>query len=223
MKKLIILSALFISGLQTAFCQMGALKGSGKVVNKTFDFKNFDSIQLKDLDGKIEVEAGKPFSIKIAVDDNLEALLLVNEKNNTLTIELNKNKNNRRYVENSNIKILITLPQLSKVLQTGNSNTFIKNVKNKNFVIKGRGNGNITAEGKAENIDIQRSGNGNVYAGKLITKNATVLSTGNGNVKVNVSDNFMANGSGNGDIQNIGKAKATSNSKKTGNGSIISN
>ena len=202
---------------------MGALKGSGIVVTKTFDFKNFDSIELKDLDGKIEVEAGKPFSIQIAVDDNLEPLLLVNEKNNSLTIELNKNKNNRRYVENSNIKILITLPQLSKVMQTGNTNTFIKNVENKNFVIKSRGNGNITVEGKAENIDIQRSGNGNVYAGKLIAKNATVVSTGNGNVKVNVSDIFIANGSGNGDIQNIGKAKATSNSKKTGNGSIISN
>ena len=223
MKKLIILSALFVASVQTAFCQMGALKGSGIVVTKTFAFKNFDSIELKDLDGKIEVETEKPFSIQIAVDDNLEPLLLVNEKNNTLTIELNKNKNNRRYVENSNIKILITLPQLSKVLQTGNSNTFIKNVENKNFVIKSRGNGNITVEGKAENIDIQRSGNGNVYAGKLIAKNATVVSTGNGNVKVNVSDIFMANGSGNGDIQNIGKAKATSNSKKTGNGSIISN
>ena len=223
MKKLIILSALFVAGLQTAFCQMGALKGSGIVVTKTFDFKNFDSIELKELDGKIEVEGGKPFSIKIAVDDNLEPLLLINEKNNTLTIELNKNKNNRRYVENSNIKILITLPQLSKVLQTGNSNTFIKNVENKNFVIKSRGNGNITVEGKAENIDIQRSGNGNVYAGKLIVNNATIVSTGNGNVKINASESFNARGSGNGDIQNIGKAKATSNSKKTGNGSIISN
>ena len=111
---------------------MGALKGSGTVVTKTFDFKNFDSIELKDLDGKIELEGGKPFSIKIAIDDNLEPLLLVNEKNNTLIIELNKNKNNRRYVENSSIKILITVPQLSKVLQTGNSNTFIKNVENKN-------------------------------------------------------------------------------------------
>lgn len=214
---------MFIAGLQTAFCQMGALKGSGKVVTKTFAFKNFDSIQLKDLDGKIEVEIGTAYNIKIAVDDNLEALLLVNEKNNTLTIELNKNKNNRRYVENSNIKILITIPQLSKVLQTGNSNTFIKNVENKNFVIKSRGNGNITVEGTAETIEVQKSGNGNVEAGKLIAKNATVVSTGNGDVKVNASDSFMAIGSGNGDIKNMGKAKASANSRKTGNGEIISN
>ena len=198
MKKLIILSALFVAGLQTAFSQMGALKGSGIVVTKPFDFKNFDSIDLKDLDGKTEVEAGKPFSIIIAVDDNLESLLLVNEKNSTLTIALNKNENNRQYVENSHIKILITVPQLSKVLQTGNSNTFIKNVENKNFLIKSSGNGNITVEGNA--------------------KNATVVSTGNGDLKVNASESFNARGSGNGDIQNIGKAKATSNSKKIGNG-----
>ena len=223
MKTFIFLSVMCITSLQTAFCQMSALKGSGKVVTKTFDFKNFDAVELKDLDGKIEVEAGRAYGITIAIDDNLEPLLLINEKNSILTIELNKNKNNRRYVENSNIKILITVLQLSKVLQTGNSNTFIKNVENKKFLIKSRGNGNITVEGNAENVDIQRSGNGNVYAGKFIVNNATIVSTGNGDVKVNSSESFTANGSGNGDIKNIGKAKASANSIKIGNGKIINN
>lgn len=223
MKTIIFLSAMFITSLQTAFCQMGALRGSGKVVIKTFDFKNFDAVELKDLDGKIEVEAGKAYGITIAIDDNLEPLLLINEKNNILTIELNKNKNNRRYVENSNIKILITVPQLSKIKQAGNNDTYIAGVENKIFTIESSGNGNVVVEGTTENIDVEKSGNGNVEAGKLIARNAVIISIGNGDVKVNSSESFTANGSGNGDIKNIGKAKASANSIKIGNGKIINN
>ena len=223
MKKIIILSALFIANLQTAFCQMGALKGSGKVVTRTFAFKNFDSIHLKDFDGKIEVEVGKGYSIKIAIDDNLEPLLLVNENNKTLSIALDKNENNRRYVENSNIKITIKVPQLSKVLQTGNSDTYLSGVESKILIVKISGNGNLVVAGNTENINIKKSGNGNVEAGKLNAKNANIFSTGNGDIKVNVSDNFMATRSGNGNIKNIGKAKASANSQKIGNSEIISN
>ena len=210
MKTIIILSAMFFTGLQTAYCQMGALKGSGKVVTKIFSYQNFDSIQLQDLDGKIEVEAGKAYSITIAIDDNLERLLVVNE-------------NNKRYVENSNIKITITVPQLCKIAQSGNSNTYVKAIESKSFRIQSRGNGNIAIDGTAENFDVQKSGNGNVEAGKLLTKNANIVSTGNGDVKVNASETFFADGTGNGDIINKGKAKASPNSKQTGNGEIINN
>lgn len=223
MKTIIILSAMFFTGLQTAYCQMGALKGSGKVVTKIFSFQNFDSIQLQDLDGKIEVEAGKAYSITIAIDDNLERLLVVNENNKTLIIALEKNENNKRYVENSNIKITITVPQLCKIAQSGNSNTYVKAIESKSFRIQSRGNGNIVIDGTAENFDVQKSGNGNVEAGKLLTKNANIVSTGNGDVKVNASETFFADGTGNGDIINKGKAKALPNSKQTGNGEIINN
>ena len=39
------------------------LKGSGKITTKTYDYKNFNQLSLQDLDGKIEVESGKDFTI----------------------------------------------------------------------------------------------------------------------------------------------------------------
>lgn len=36
------------------------LKGSGKISTKNYDYKNFDKVNFEDLDGKIEVEIGKP-------------------------------------------------------------------------------------------------------------------------------------------------------------------
>ena len=35
------------------------LKGSGKTVTKTYNYKNFDKVYFEDLDGKIKVEVGK--------------------------------------------------------------------------------------------------------------------------------------------------------------------
>ena len=223
MKKLIIFSATLLVTIQMGFCQMGALKGSGKIVTKTFAFQDFDKLQLNDLDGSVEVEVGKPYSIKISIDDNLEPLLTVSETNKMLTVALNKNENNRRYVEKSNIKITISVPALSGVVHNGNSDAFITGLKNSNFSAKSTGNGNLVLAGTSDNIEIEKAGNGNVEAGKLIVKNAKIISVGNGDVKVNASETFTADGTGNGDIINKGKAKPSANSKQKGNGEIINN
>lgn len=223
MKKLIIFSATLLVTIQMAFCQMGALKGSGKIVNKTFSYHDFDKIQLNDLDGRVEVEVGKPYSIKISIDDNLEPLLTVSENNKTLTVALNKNENNRRYVENTNIKITISVPALNGVVHNGNSDAFITGLKNNNFSAKSTGNGNLLLTGTADNIEINKAGNGDVDAAKLTVKNAKIISVGNGDVKVNASETFTADGTGNGDIINRGSAKASADSKQKGNGEIINN
>ena len=223
MKKLIIFSATLLVTIQMGFCQMGALKGSGKIVTKTFAFQDFDKLQLNDLDGSVEVEVGKPYSIKIYIDDNLEPLLTVSETNKMLTVALNKNENNRRYVENSNIKITISVPALSGVVHNGNSDAFITGLKNSNFSAKSTGNGNLVLAGTSDNIEIEKAGNGNVEAAKLIVKNAKIVSVGNGDVRVNASETFTADGTGNGDIINKGKAKPSANSKQKGNGEIINN
>ena len=76
--------------------QKGPLNGSGKIISKTFDNKDFDKIELKDFDGKVEIEVGKPFSISIDIDDNLEKLLSVKENNGKLKIEFEGNENNKK-------------------------------------------------------------------------------------------------------------------------------
>ena len=223
MKKLIIFSTTLLLTIQMAFCQMGALKGSGKIITKTFTYQDFNKIQLNDLDGRVEVEVGKPYSIKISIDDNLEPLLTVSENNKTLTVALNKNENNKRYVENTNIKITISVPAINGVVHNGNSDAFITGLKNNNFSAKSTGNGNLILTGTADNIEIEKAGNGNVEAAKLLVNNANVVSIGNGDVKVNASETFSANGTGNGDIINKGSAKPSANSKQKGNGEIINN
>ena len=201
------------------------LKGSGKTVTKNYEYKNFDKVYFEDLDGKIEVEIGKPWSISATIDNNLENLLVFSENvsENELKIQFKGNKNNQMYVEDTYFKIKITMPEASVIKNSGNSKLVVKNIFGRYFRLENTGNGESKISGTIDVLDIVKTGNGDVNAQNLIAKKADLKSTGNGNLITNVSDELTAKLSGNGDIINKGKAKFDDISKKSGNGELIVN
>lgn len=201
------------------------LKGSGKTITKTYEYKNFDKVYFENLDGTLEVEIGKPFSITVTIDDNLVNIFSITENTaeHELTLSFKDNWNNKKYIENTNCKIKITMPEASVIKNIGNSNLVITNVIGRYFRIENTGNGDTKISGSTDSFDVVKSGNGNISAEKLIAKKADIKNTGNGDVTVNVSEELTAQLNGNGDVKNIGKAKFDNNSKKTGNGDFINN
>lgn len=199
------------------------LKGSGKIKTKTYNFKNFDKVYFENLDGRMEIEIGKAFSISIQIDDNLENIFTVRE--NAAEYELilcfQDNWNNKKYIEDTNLTVKITMPEASVIKNTGNSNLNIINVIGRYFRIENNGNGDTKISGRTDSLDIVKSGNGTINAEKLKAIKADVKNTGNGDVNVNVSQLLTAKLNGNGNIKNIGKAPFDSNSKRTGNGDLI--
>ncbi|RKS95008.1 putative autotransporter adhesin-like protein [Flavobacterium limicola] len=218
MKKIFFAIVLTITSFANA-----QLKGSGKIITKTFDYKNFDKVYFEDLDGKIEVEIGKPWSILITIDDNLESLLHLSENvsENELKIQFKGNKDNQMYVENNNSKIKITMPEASVIKNSGNSNLSVQNISGHYFKLENTGNGDSNISGTVDVLDIIKIGNGDVDASNLNVKKAELKSTGNGDLIVNVSETLSARLTGNGDIINTGKANFDSGSKKSGNGDLI--
>lgn len=219
MQKLILLLMLFLISI-LSFSQT---TGSGKSITKTYPFKDFDKVYFEDLDGKLEVEIGQPFSITVSIDDNLQNLLSIaeNQKEHQLTIAFKNNQNNRQYIENTKLRIRITMPEASVISNNGNSNLDIRNVIGRYFRIENTGNGDTRISGSIDSLDIEKMGNGDILTEKLIAKKANIKSTGNGNVTVNVSNELKASLKGNGDIKNVGAAAFDPSSSKTGNGSFI--
>lgn len=219
MKTILITTAMAL----LSFMASAQLKGSGKISSKTYAYKNFDKVHFENLDGRIEVEIGKPFSINVTIDDNLENIFVINENKteHELTLSFRDNQDNRKYIEDTNLKIKITMPEASVIKNTGNSSLNVKNVIGRYFRIENDGNGHAKISGKTDSLDILKKGNGTIDAGKLIAQKADIKNTGNGDVIVNASQKLKAVLNGNGNIKNIGKAKFDNASKKTGNGDLI--
>jgi Putative auto-transporter adhesin, head GIN domain len=199
------------------------LKGSGKTVTKNYNFKNFDKIYFDDLDGKIELEIGTTWTISVTIDDNLEKLLSFDQDKSdaALTLFFKGNYNNKMYVEDTNIKIKITMPSIKGLRHNGNSSLIVTNCNTNNLKIDNLDNAFTKISGTVNYLIIRNSGNGNLYADKLFAKTAVIKCSGNGNATVNVSDKIIGKTSGNGNIINKGAAKFDSESSISGNGSLI--
>jgi hypothetical protein len=222
MKKLILLIIVFSIFCNISIAQKGPLRGTGKLISQTFDFKDFDKISFEDFDGKIEVEIGKPFSIKVDIDENLEPRLEVKKDNNKglLTIRLAGNYNGKLYLENTRIKIKVTMPEATVIQHRGNTNVQISGVLGRYFRLENDGNGDISLQGNIDELDIKKSGNGQVNAQKLVTKTAKVKSYGNGNVSVNSQISLVAHGTGNNSVIQFGQGKIDPISGIIGNGEV---
>jgi hypothetical protein len=209
--------------IMASFLAQAQLRGSGNTVEKKFNFTNFDKVSFENLDGKLEVEIGKPYSISVVIDDNLENLLQVEENTAEylLTVRFKDNKKNKKYIEDTHFTIKITMPEASVIKNTGNSNIHINNVIGRYFRLENNGNGDAKVNGTSDFTEVYNYGNGNVHAEKLLAKKVEVKNTGNGDTTVNASEMLTAQLIGNGNVKNSGKAKFDSKSTKKGNGDFI--
>ena len=198
------------------------LFGSGKIITREFNYKDFDKVNIEDFDGQIEIEVGKPYAIKIEIDENLEPRLRVNKDDaeNQLKITLEGNKNGKLYLENTRIKIRISMPEASVISHRGNTNVHVRGIVGRYFRLETSGNGDVFLQGSIDELDIKKSGNGGVKAEKLICKIAKVKSYGNGNVTVNSQISLKANGTGNCSIMQTGPGKIDPMSGVIGNGAV---
>ena len=201
------------------------LKGSGKIVTKTYDYKNFDKLSFEGFNDNIQIEIGTSFKVEITMKETNEKNIqfVYNEKEMELSMKVEAKTGKELYDERDTYQIKITLPEISVIKNFSNSDISVKGIVGRYFRVETNGNGSVICQGSIDQLDVEKVGNGDINAKKLVAKNAIIQNTGNGNVIVNVAENLQGNLFGNGDIQNIGKATFNKKSTKKGNGNLIVN
>ena len=215
-----ILLAIFFSPI-ASHAQNG-LEGSGKLVKLNPTIKDFDKVYTS-VNSKTFITIGKPWAIDIEADDNLAPYIKTSlepvEHVLNVAFELPKSRKNQ-WLQNANIVIRISMPEISVYKQKNNGNTDITGLVGRYLRIENYSNGNVVASGsQMDKLDLILEGNGEIDTKSLKTDNADVTLRGNGSIEFNADKEMKAALYGNGDIKNIGKARSQKATIK-GNGSI---
>ena len=221
MTKLIIA---FILTLTSTFAK-AQLKGSGKTITKTYDYKNFDKLSFEGFNDNIQIEVGTSYKVEVTMKETSEKNIqfVYDEKETELSMKVEAKTGKELYDERDTYQIKIMMPEISVIKNFSNSDISVKGIIGRYFRAETNGNGSIICQGTIDQLDIEKVGNGDINAKSLLAKNAKIQNAGNGNVIVNIAENLQGNLFGNGDIQNIGKATFNTKSTKKGNGNLIVN
>jgi Putative auto-transporter adhesin, head GIN domain len=187
---------------------------------KAYDFKDFDKLQIENINGEVEIELGKSYSIIVSGKDNAQEQVQITKSEDKILVKLNSkfvtDWKNRKVV---NVKIV--MPEISKLFNFSNADVNVKNFVGRYFGIENKGNGNISVVGSVvDHIEIKNNGNGNLETKNIISKKVDISKSGNGDVNIRTDNNFNVEMSGNGDIVNYGKAKAIIK-KQSGTGKVV--
>ncbi|TAE01879.1 MAG: hypothetical protein EAZ97_02920 [Bacteroidetes bacterium] len=187
---------------------------------KTYDFKDFDKMQVENINGEVEIEIGKSYSIAVLGKDNAQEQVQITKLKDKLLVKLDS-KFVTDWKSRKVVKIKIVMPEISKLFNFSNADVSVKNFVGRYFGIENKGNGNVTIVGSVvDKLEINNNGNGNLETKNIISKNVDISKSGNGDVNIRTDNNFNVEMAGNGDIVNYGNGKAIIK-KQSGTGKVV--
>jgi len=192
--------------LSTSACAQNSrpLNGRGPVQHVSKPIRPFAEIHLSGIVGAVIIDASASDAaprVEVDIDGNLRPLLLIEQKGEQLTIALTGNENNRKWIENTHIVVVVSAPGLQKLTYSGNGNAKVSGIAGKSFDIRHVGNGELLLSGQIESLVIEHEGNGNIQATSLAADRATVVSVGNGSIYV-TANTLTKQAAGNGRVVN---------------------
>lgn len=155
----------------------------------------------------VEVEVGNAYSIKVKGDDKFLAKVVTDIAGDELLISY-KEKNGMRISDD--LKVIITMPSLSKFKMEGAGMTTISKLSGERFDLNYEGVGVLKVSGKVNNFKLRAHGIGFVDAKDLIAADVDASVEGIGSVDVYASEKLKANVNGIGSLSYYGNPKSIS-------------
>ncbi|MFV9504667.1 MAG: head GIN domain-containing protein [Oscillochloridaceae bacterium umkhey_bin13] len=198
---LLILIGLALSACITINPGLGQIRGSGNVTTETREIGTFSMIDVSGI-GKVLITQGDSAALTVETDDNLQAIVLGEVRDDTLYLGIAPN------VSLGNLTRMtfnVTVENLTAITLSGAAMISASELTGEQLTVNHSGAGQVTTAGTVVEQHVTLSGAGSYDGAELASERATVDLSGFGSVVVNVSERLDATVSGAGSISYIGK------------------
>jgi len=189
-------------------------RGSGRIIEKTFDITNFDAIVFEG-NGIVYLSQGNEDIIKVETDDNIMPSMKIKKNDGIVFISTSRN------VCTNVMKVYVTARNIAKLGISGSGDIIGQTpIKGKalririegsgDIKLKGldldffsailNGSGDLRLQGKANQSEFKIAGSGDIYSYDFVSKSSDVNISGSGDVQINVSESLNVNIDGSGDV-----------------------
>lgn len=214
MKKLFIYT---ITAISIISCSKDRLSASGDKITETRSPADFTGINTSG-STPVHISYGTEYKVMLKGSNNLIPHFKTNTINGTLYLGYEKAS-----VQHDDVEAFVTLPQISKVSVSGDSDVDITGqfptIETFKLSISGSGEVDVHTTLNASQTNISISGSGEADLKKLATKNADIDISGSGEVEISVEENLKARISGSGKIYYLGSPQI--DSQISGSGKLI--
>lgn len=195
-------------------CFGPSVSGSGRVISEARNVSGFSNVSLEG-SGRVVIEQGGAESLTVTADDNLLNHIETEVRGSTLVLG---EKKGVRLSPTEDIVFKLTLKKLDALDVSGSGIAEAKGIQSAKMKIGISGSGEVSAEGAADDLDINISGSGRFRGGSLKSRRTSVDISGSGSAAVASSETLNATISGSGSVEYVGDPQIHQNI--SGSGSI---
>ena len=181
-------------------CFGPSVSGSGRVISETRNVSGFSGVSLEG-SGRVVIEQGGAESLTVAADDNLLNHIQTEVRGSTLVLG---EKRGISLSPTGDIVFKVTLRKLDTLDVSGSGVAEAKGLQSAKMKIGISGSGEVSAEGAADDLDINISGSGRFRGAGLKSKRTSVDISGSGSAEVASSETLNAMISGSGSVEYVG-------------------
>jgi hypothetical protein len=197
---LLVLLGLALSGCVMVNLGIGQLRGSGNVTTETREVGAFTMIDVSGV-GDVVITQGETHGLTVETDDNLQAIVLGDVRDDTLYLGINANQGFR---DATRVSFTVTVKELTAISFSGAGTLSVRGFSGEQLTVNHSGAGPVTIDGTVVEQRVTLSGAGSYDGTALASERATVDLSGFGSVVVNASERLDATVSGAGSIAYIG-------------------
>lgn len=210
------------------------IDGKGPSVSENRMLSNFNSIR-SEMSGNVFIRQDSFYSVEVRGQQNVLNVLRTSVSGGELSISF---KNNTLFIDNEQIEVFITCPNLERIKLEGSGNVSVSNKlssSNMNLELSGSGNMSLNAlnsntlyasisgsgkidvfSGWASTLALNTSGSGKMNLSGLESDYANAKTSGSGSISVWVQKQLDASVSGSGNIYYLGNPIVNSNISGSG-------